>query len=271
MPRYARSSRTGRRRIVKRRRTRRRAPTLKAVARVARRAVLSLAESKRFSIINEDFNPAYVTPTAARWSVRSVFGPIPQGGANADLSYAREGSEIVNPMLKLKFIFRVNWGNFFTTNNYGPFYFHVYLVATTDIETFPGTGVGIYPTTGTSTDPGWFITDNITRPTLNGNTVKVLKAWHRKVTPDQVSFDQASGTTSVVAGYQDVVGKMSYRWRRKLTYQDVPGPGPNFGSSVVLRGWNYYILVGWGAAINTVTSATRPVAVVDSFLYFKDP
>ncbi len=231
---------------------------------------LSLAEAKRFSVVNEDYNPSYVTPVLYRYTVRNVFAPIPSGGSGGDSSYSREGAEIVDPLLKLKWTCRVNFGSNFPAN-YGTWYFHVYLIASIDLDTFPSTGVNVYPAIGGASDPGWFLNPDGARPTLNGNNVRVLKAWHRKYTPDQIAYGAATGVTPTVAGSVDITGGMSYRWRRKLTFQDSTSGAPNFTTSVYLRGMNYFILAGWSSSATTVPTASRPVFAMDSFLYWKDP
>ena len=75
--------------------------------------MLSLAEAKRFSVINELFTPTYATPLVSQWTLRSVFAVIPTAISsltNANSSYNRVGSEIVDPLLKLKITGRVDWG-----------------------------------------------------------------------------------------------------------------------------------------------------------------
>lgn len=240
---------------------------------VARRVTLSLAEAKRFSVINEDFNPSYLTSVRYRYTVRNIFFPIPvASGANAGSSYAREGSEIVDPLLKLKWTFRIFWPLLFQNGNYGSVYFHVYIISTNETYTFPGGAVSVYPDLTPSNDPGWFIQVDGVRPTLNGNNIRVLKAWHRKVSPTQLMLGAASGVTPNTFGNQDISGSMTYRWKRKLTYEDSsPAAAPNFPSSGLLRGMNYYILCGWSMTGTTLPTAARPDMRVDSFLYFKDP
>lgn len=274
MPRIARRSGTGRR--VRRRRTRRTRKTgsMRLMRSVARRTMLSLAEAKRFSVINELFTPTYATPLVSQWTLRSVFAVIPtaiSSLSNANSSYNRVGSEIVDPLLKLKITGRVDWGQLGGTGNYRSLYMHVYLIATTDETNTPGIVTNYDFSSG---DPGWFIQTDAARPTLNGNNIKVLKHWRRRLTPDQGVYPVVSGQTTnfLAVGGQDVSGQMTYRWKRKLTYQDAtPSLTPNFPSGSQLRGWNYYILAGWGVTGPSVVSAARPQILIDSFVYFKDP
>ena len=251
---------------------------MRLMRKVARRTLLNLAEAKRFSILNEQFSPAYATAQPNMWTVRNVFSVIPNPAASlavTNASWTRVGSEIVDPLLKLKFTCRVNWANFGQVGGggYGPIYFNLMLVATTDQLANPST-VSFYDFTA-SGDPGWFINPEGSKPTMNGNNVKVLKRWRRKLTPDQVGYPVVSGqATSVsVIGAQETTGTLTYRWKRKLTYEDAtPSAAPNFPSGNTLRGWNYYILAGWWVSSGTnVISGSRPTINVDSFLYFKDP
>lgn len=242
---------------------------------VARRVALSLSEAKRFTILNESFAPAFVSPLQYQYVLRNIFAPIPvAAGAAAGASYSRIGSEIVDPLLKLKWTYFVNIGSIFATNTYyGPIYLHTYLVAANDAAQFPLSSAVVYPD-GISGDPGWILQTNPSRPTLNGNNVKVLKARHQKISiSDFVGAISPDTQPSVIAtGIKSVTGSMSYRWKRKLTYEDVsPLVAPNPASGNQLRGWNYYILTGWGINNGTLSNSVRPSMLIDSFLYFKDP
>lgn len=240
---------------------------------VARRVALSLSEAKRFTVLNEVFAPLGASALQYQYAVRNVFAPIPvAAGSAAGASYSRIGSEIVDPLLKLKFSWRFNWANANASTYWGPVFLHVYLVAANDASTFPLNGVSIYPD-GIAGDPGWLLQTNPARPTLNGNNVKVLKAWHRKMQPPP-SVAGTGGTDGVIAQYfgrGNVNGKMTYRWKRKLTYEDFVPLSANPSSGNQLRGWNYYILTGWGINDQTLGMSQAPICNVDSFLYFKDP
>lgn len=99
---------------------------------------------------------------------------------------------------------------------------------------------------------------------MNGNNAKIVKRWRRRVTPTQVT---AQGFT-----VERITGSLKWKKKGKLTYQDVPSNviAPNFTSSQVLEGYQYYLLVGWGATAQIAT-ANRPFCTVDSYVYFKDP
>lgn len=231
--------------------------------RVAKRVTLSLVESKRFAIINEGYNNI-LTSAPNQWTIRNIFAPLGQGVTSS----AIVGSEIVNPLLKLKFTCKVDFSSLQAgrPKNYGTVAFNVFLVAAN--EQFRS-NTGLPVAYGSLTpDPGWFYQTNANRPTLNGNNVKVLKKWSRRVTPNQVV---AGGSQGIV----NLNGSMKYRWKRKLTFEDEAGVPSTGGpqSSKILRGWNYYILVGTGVNTdyNDLPVDQYPTVAMDSFLYFKDP
>lgn len=237
---------------------------------VARRVALSLSEAKRFTILAEAFSPTFVGVTTYRWNVRSVFGPVPQANsANGAPSWARIGSEIVDPMLKLKFYFGINWANLMSTTPlaYGTIHMVVMLVAASE-ELVGSNSVINYDTS--STDPGWFLQPQPKTVTMNGNNIRVLKRWRKKITPDQISTAAPVGATYTYLGQGQITGQLTYRWKGKKTYQDLVGVSPNPTSDVFLRGVQYYILTGWETTY-PIASAARPLLTVDSFMYFKDP
>lgn len=236
---------------------------------VARRVALSLSEAKRFTTLNEAFFAAYVTPTNFRWTLRSIFAPVPEAGEVAQSSITRIGAEIVDPLLKLKFTWGINWPSIIanTPLSYGTITMVVMIVSANDQIVGSGS-VSLYDFN--TADPGWFLQREPSRVTLNGNNVKVLKKWKRRVTPDQISYAVPSGAGIASYGQQQVQGTLSYRWRRKLTYEDEPSQYGNPASTIYLRGMNYYILCGYETTSGTASTA-RPYLNMDSFLYFKDP
>lgn len=247
---------------------------MRLMKRVARRVTMSLCESKRFTILNEQYVPSYVTPTPFNWTLRDVFFPIPQAntaaGANAvGSSYAKVGSEIVDPLVKVKGSFTVNWGLIGANNpgSLGTMHMHFYIIASTTDSPLPGI-VTNYDFT-LSGDPVWFLNSDPARPTLNGNTVKVIKHVHRRVTPDQLVY---TGTGPVYVGTTEIPFSLKWRKKGKLTFEEVSvATAPNFLTSSVTRGWRYYFLAGWGTAGGALASAARPTIEVDSFVYYKDP
>lgn len=237
---------------------------------VARRVTLSLCETKRFAIINELLTPLPINGSTSQWFYRSVFTPL--GGGYT--SFTIVGNEIVAPLLKVKFYFGVPWhrlvGN---TNGYQDRYeavgLNFMLIATNDQDVTSGV-VRNYPNTVYDID-NWFYNDNGIQPTLNGNNVKVLKKWHKTVNPEVLG--QNEGPPYGVKLYN---GRLSYRWKRKLTFEDVPGAPPGTGGpqrDAILRGWNYYLLVGYkvNSLSPTVSTYSNPFCIADSFLYYKDP
>jgi len=231
---------------------------------VARREALRVAESKRFAVINENTLANQPTNSSAQWAIKSVFSQLQTGA----LSYQVVGNEIQHPLLKLKFVCRGDFGAIRADQpiNYGTIAFNVMLIATNDARFSAGVGTSF---TNTSLISGfdWFYQQSGYYPTMNGNNVKVLKRWHRKVTPDQTTVSTAGGSFTIS-------GSLKYRWKRKLTYEDAAG-APGVGGptrSTELRGWNYWILVGHQVTTNYASALTAPpIIVMDSFLYYKDP
>lgn len=232
--------------------------------RVARQETLKLVESKRFAVINENALANTPTNLSTQWAVKNIFSQL-NGGAN---SFNINGNEIQHPLVKLKFLFRADFGALRADNaaNYGTVAFNVALVASNDTS-FPAGTVQQFTNTSLISGFDMFYQPDGYKPTFNGNNVKVLKTWHRKVHPDQVS---GTGTGSVT-----ITGRLKYRWRRKLTYEDsavVPGSGGPSREPLELRGWNYWLLVGSQVTTNYVSALSAPpIAIVDTYLYFKDP
>lgn len=237
---------------------------------MAKRVALGLSESKRFAIINEGYNTVLTTPASNQWYYRSVFAPLGGVSNQGAASYQVVGNEIQQPMLKVKFRCFIPWGSLYSDNaaNFGSVCFTVMLVASN--EQFLGLTPVSYGTT--VPDPGWFYNQVGWMPTLNGNNVKVLRKWSKIVTPEP----QGVGLTGVsIAGTSFVRGKLRYRWKRKLTFEDTP-PAPTQGgpqTARILRGWNYYLMVGVQTLGNygSTSISAPPQLIMDSFLYYKDP
>lgn len=252
--------------------------------RVARRVTLNLAESKRMSVIEQAVF-SNTTATTFRWTYRNLFAQLPTAtGALAGSSFAVDGNEIVDPLLKFKTLWTIPFeGIAFSESSasYGTVVCHIYLVAANDFTTTvdggspsPGTfAFTPYPGQYSTGDMGWFLNQDPYKPTLNGNNVRVLKKWTKRYHPDQLIRTVTAGSTAAALGRVHLTMTGKYRWRRKLTYEDYPfgDLDSNFPRSGVLRGWNYYLLVGWGAPGVLTQSTSQPQADMDTFLYFKDP
>lgn len=234
---------------------------MRLMRKVARRVTLGLAEAKRFAILNEDYTLLQSTNANSQWFLRNVFSPLGQGTA----SFQIVGNEIVAPFLKLKFSFVVDFGRLRGDNasNYNTVGLTVMLIAANEQHSI--TAPMSYG--NLSGNPHWFYSNDGYRPTMNGNNVKVLKKWNRQITPPV-------NNTGTMEGARVVNGTLKYRWKKKLTFEDL-GPPPTTGGPArasVLRGWNYYILVGTGVfASYTSALSAPPDCYMDSFLYFKDP
>lgn len=274
MPRYTRRTNRRRRRTTTRRK-RRAAPTTRRIARISKRVALKQVETKRFTILNENYSILPINTNGTQWSARNVFSPLSEG---VD-SFNTIGNEIVNPMVKLKFSAMIDWNNVRSLNGLGStipgtvsVVLNVMIVAANDQYAY------YQPTLlqpGGSNQGGWFYQADGARVTLNGNNVKVLKKWSIVKSPPSI----IAGTQSTaIAGGTLVRGRMTYRWKRKITFEDLTTLPPANGGpdrSIITRGWNYYILVGWGLppGFTLGTTPIRPIVDfgMDSYLYFKDP
>lgn len=275
MPRYTRRSARRQTRRKPLRRRRKAAPTTRRIARISKRVALKQVETKRFTILNENYSLLPVDTRGSQWSARNVFSPLSEG---VD-SFNTIGNEIVSPMLKLKFSAMIDWNNVRGLNGLGgtipgpvSVVLNVMLVAANDQYAYYTPSL---LTPGGSNQGGWFYQADGARVTLNGNNVKVLKKWTILKSPPSIY----PGTqATAIAGGSLVRGKMTYRWNRKITFEDLYNLPPANGGpdrAIITRGWNYYILVGWSLPPGfTLGSATiRPVVdfSMDSYLYFKDP
>lgn len=255
---------------------------------VARRVALNLSEAKRFTILNELITlPPMVDGESRQWVFRNIMSVIPQAaqdGLNPNTtgasSFARIGSEIVDPLMKFKGTWTIHWDDlaFNHPTAYGTVYLTVYVISTNDQFGTPGVFQN-YPTG--SGNPTWFLQPDGTRVTLNGNNVRVIKKWHRKVTPDQLynvtpaligAEPVVSSTTT--RGRQSVDCVIRWRKRGKVTYEDDPINAwtidGNLVSSYYIKGNQYYILAGW-ETMGGVVNANKPNLAGDTYMYFKDP
>lgn len=256
---------------------------MKLMKRVARRVALSLSESKRFTILNE--TPLGTSTSQTRWAYKNIFAQLPTAtGTLAGVSFALEGNEVVDLLAKTKIVVEIPWGNILLDNSaagaYGTVYVHAMIVQANDFSQQgsggppPGSLTWTnYPAQYSAGDPGWFLNQDGNRPTLNGNNVRIIKRFSRKVTPP-AQMDLQSGTVVVVArGRQMVNITMKHKFKGKKTFEDFPlgDLDSNFPRSGVLRGSNYYWLVGYQLTGALSTVAGSPVMAMDQYLYFKDP
>lgn len=244
---------------------------------VARRVALNLSEAKRYTTLNEvPFGVSPVGSTNYKWVYKNVFAPLPSAnGVTAGSSWAIDGNEIVDPLVKLKITWRLNYASIISSSPaYSSQYVYVYLIACNEqvSATVPPSNTWTtYPIQYSSDDPGWFLQQLGTRPTLNGNNVKVLRKWSRKYTPDEMYVP----ADAVIFGIGQPTLNMNckHKFRGKKTFEDqvFADTDSNFLRSAILRGWNYYWLMGWATGGASLAPAQQPVAGVDSFTYFKDP
>ncbi|QDJ95224.1 capsid protein [Capybara virus 9_cap1_45] len=288
MPRAARrTSRRSRRKPVRRSRKRsRRSGQMKMMKSVARRVALNLTEAKRFTTLNEA--PFAALPSANRsfgWVYRNALAQLPSAnGVAAGSSWAIDGNEIVDPLLKLKNYYQAPLQPYppippVNEWSYGTQFFYVYLIACNEqvSGTIPPSAVwSAYPDQYSSNDPGWFLQQDGTKPTLNGNNVKIIKKWSKRYTPVEImEIPTSTSNPRVVDGCPVVRFDCKKKLRGKKTFEDAvfADTDSNFLRSAILRGWNFYWLLGWGATADLAggASSQQPYWLVDSFTYFKDP
>lgn len=235
----------------------------RSIKSISRRVALGLAETKRFAVLNEAASAnSSVVSNSYYWMFKNVFSQLSQSGGQGVQSYQFLGTEIVNPFLKLKFTWGIPWGNIYNGSaaNYQSVPLCVMLVSTgDDIATVPG----FEPTINWTDTSDWFLNPDPYRVTMNGHNIRVLKKWSKMVHPDQTIAGTPQGAVVVK-------GRLTYRWKRKLRYQDVPLQG-NPSRQNTLAGNNYYILVSWGTNVAVAGSSPVPYCRMDTFLYFKDP
>lgn len=268
-----RTRRTTRRRTSTRKRvaTRRRPRTsTRLMKRVAQQQINRAVETKRYAVINEDWGASATgLNNGTVWTYKNIFSAL----ATGNTSWSIVGNEILNPMIKLKGRVYVDWDRVRNINNVvGPqdVYLTTYIIASN--EQLEASSPTFLPSPG-SNDFGWFYQRNGVNPTLNGNNVKVLAKRSVKLRP-QVPY--VGLPTSQITGASTTRWRLGYRWKRKLSYEDIPGAPPTTGGptrAALLRGWNYYILQGISVAYwNNTTFIGRVVnSEIDTFMYYKDP
>lgn len=281
MPIYSTRRSYRKRKVTSRRKPgrRKRSYQTKKIARISRAVTLAQCETKRYVILNEQFGkPATSGLNFAQWAYRNVFSGIPQG----PFAYQRLGSEIQSPLISCNIRATVNWNevaSYNTSFTFFPVRCCLYLIALNDaIVSTPGLPDN-YDYTSSSGSQIFYTADSL-MPRLNGNNVKVLKKWSVLFNPPAYALVANSGPSSLAfsfGGIQTKCGKLRYKWKRKIGYEDT-GIVPSIGgpaSGGATRGWNYYLLGGWVGQANRGVSGTPAYPLgrilVDSFLYYKDP
>lgn len=234
---------------------------------VARRVALNLAETKRFAVINQPI-PLPSGPGASQYWFMSPLSAL----VNGTSSFNIVGSEIANVLMKLKFKITIPWSYLWANanpvgSNYGTVSLMVALIATNEDALTNSSWTNFNPV---ATPYFWMYQSDVDKPMFNGHNVKVLKMWKRTVTPDQISAAPPAGTNEQV-----IKGKMTYRWRKKIRFEEqgtVPGVG-GMTRGAYTKGWQYQLVYAYGmrGTANSVTNQDYPRLVSDTYLYFKDP
>lgn len=280
MPRFTKRSRRGGKSRRKGRKSRR--LTVRKVSQIARRATLKLAESKRVSVVNEQY--ALAIPAGGvqyAYAYRNVFTVVPSGFQ----SYSLIGNELVDPMLKLKFTTSVPWdviqaSSVATASAFRvpSVYFHIWVIASNEQVALSSTPTAL-PTIGSSTDPGWIMNPWSATPHLNSNNCIVLK--HKRIIHHPPMPNNNATGPNTAYPRTTKTGQILIKMRGKKVFEDLPDVVVSVRDQIeltrdtALLGWNFYILAGWGTPYETRNAyAAYPGIVdlkIDSYLYFKDP
>lgn len=256
MPRYSRSGRTS---GTQRRWGRR-------VRKQARKEIVRLAETKRYWVINENWNnlvaPAIGSTQGSQYIV-NAFAPPPAGVADNQFI----GNQIVDPLVVLNLTLSVNWWD--AATHYAPriptYRVAVYLIGIND-----GLNIATPRQITASEFEGIFLTAPNTgfRWVLNKQNMVILKRKVVTFSPKNVSYTGTGGSFEVKTL------KVKKRFRGKKTYeQTVTTPSGTLVQQPILRGWNFYwfIVSNQGTAPTATTGGFSPLVITgDRYMYFKD-
>lgn len=263
------SSRTRRRvasRVTRKRSFRRRASTKrqwKVATRAANRVINRRSETKRYITQGENFTTGIGGTGLFQWATRNVFNGLTAGDVDTNV----EGSALDRAMLVLRGQFTIDWNSVTVGAGQGAdppsIILHVGVIATNDqLSTSDIVRAA---------DPAWFLSSVPWRVRLDGHHVRVLK-WKTYTFHPQGAGQVIAPTAStpIVYGTTDRQIKLKCRFKGKKQFEENPGiaSGLDF-----LKGWNYYILTGWGVAGNAPwvgQDSFKPVLGMDTYLYFKD-
>nr|QJB18605.1 MAG: capsid protein [Genomoviridae sp.] len=256
---------TGRRSTKRRSRSAKKGRLIPTIRRVARRVALAQAETKRAVVLNEDYT--YGPSTAYNFqamytNIFSVLGTSAQGVAQNQMI----GTEIVDPLFVARMEMTVDWGlllaNAGVTGVVGVC-LHAWLIATNDQQ--PITAPTAYVNSASANN--WFIQPQGYKPQLNGNNVKVLKHWSKCVNPPSIPFGSSKPIGYAASCYRH---KFVHKFKGKKEFETT---SDYTSVSRVLRGWNYYFLVGYGVASTETLNANSQNVYMrcDRYLYYKDP
>lgn len=250
-----------RRRSTRRRTFKRRVGTRtgwKVATKAANRAINKRSETKRFIITGENYTTLIGGTGVNQWATRNVFNPLVSG----DLDTNVEGSMIDRAMLVIRGQFTIDWENIRAGSGLSDvpsMILHVGVIATNDqlsLSDIPR-----------AADPNWFLSNVPWRVRMDGHHVRVLK-WKTYTFQPQGMGQIVTGTSPVAYGIADRQIKLTVRFKGKKQFEENPGTSADF-----LKGWNYYIVTGWGMGGNAGWAGTdlqKPTLVLDSYLYFKD-
>jgi len=235
----------------------------KGAKRAAKVVLHQLAETKRFSMLNEQWSEPGGPPDTTRswwWFYRNIVSPL-----FIELEDGKtpvEGFDLSDMFLKIKYTVLQNFSMLQSAGGgTGDTTACIVLLAATDAI------ANIIPDYISGTSHlllDWFIQQDPDRVVFNGSQVKVL--MKKKIRMKWMK-DESEGTPA--NAWVRKSGVLRYKWKGKKHTMERADD-----SLGLLKGWNYYLLVGYRMPFGAPTSTTpyefRPVVVMDSYLYYKD-
>lgn len=225
---------------------------------------MSLAETKRFWVWNQNFNFTGALPNNTQVGDTYIFNAFtPPGAGVGDNQFI--GNQIVNPLTELSLTITVDWGRALAAYTALPvFRIDLYLVAINDSFNPGAAPVGVPP----ADMPVIFVKQPgmEMRWRLNQQNVVIVKRKRVQFNGRDVS-SYGGGS-----GYETKTVKLRKRWKGKKTYEQSISIGGAITNQPYLRGWNfYYLVISQANKATTAVAAVNPLQITgDHYLYFKD-
>jgi len=239
----------------------------KAVKRVADRRIARVVETKRFSILNEQwaFNPTGSLPYQYAFvNLFTQLGVLGNGTSQSTFL----GTEIADVMFDIRVLVTLDWNlvRSVSVSAVRTVYFHFYVLAVND--QFEQAAPAAYTNSITG---GWFLQMYDDRIKVNGDNATVVK--HKKLVIRPPSLVAGTNTTAI-ATVTSASKKIKFRLKGKKKFEEGISPVGNPSVNPHLKGYNYYLVAGWSLDGGSGLSATpyTPCAItIDRYMYYKDP
>lgn len=219
-------------------------------------------------MIGEIFSPTRTSPEANQWAYKNIFEQLVQYGGQGGGQAQFTGTEITNAMGRFTVYGTVFWNRIISlVGGVSSIFFEAAVIATND--QFATGGPALYNVAASG--PNWFYNFQAYDPVFNGNNVRVIKRKRWRIDPPNMMSGAPSPPTTASSSFSKII-KVKFKGKKEFeegasTITGAPQPAR------FLRGWNYYLMVGFGAQINAVPTTTQNLVdcYADSYLYFKDP